>query len=58
MSVYKGTTLIAGSLPNAANQDLSNLSQTGQAILDNKVDTSDIWYDSTTSTLYIGVPQS
>ena len=58
MSVYKGTTLIAGSLPNSANQDLSNLSQTGQAILDNKVDTSDIWYDSTTSTLYIGVPQS
>ena len=58
MSVYKGTTLIAGSLPNAANQDLSNLSQTGQAILDNKVDTSDIWYDSTTSTLYIGVSQS
>ena len=58
MSVYKGTTLIAGSLPNAANQHLSNLSQTGQAILDNKVDTSDIWYDSTTSTLYIGVPQS
>ena len=58
MSVYKGTTLIAGSLPNSANQDLSNLSQTGQEVLDSKVNSSDIWYDSTTSTLDIGVPQS
>lgn len=40
MSVYKGTTLIAGSLPNAANQDLSNLSQTGQAVIDGKVSKS------------------
>ena len=39
MSLYKGTTLIAGSLPNSANQDLSNLSQTGQAIIDGKADT-------------------
>lgn len=39
MSIYKGTTLIAGSLPNAANQDLSNLSQTGQAVIDGKADT-------------------
>lgn len=39
MSVYKGTTLIAGSLPDAANQDLSNLSQTGQAVIDGKADT-------------------
>lgn len=45
-------------ISNFADKDLSNLSQTGQAILDNKVNTSDIWYDSTTSTLYIGVPQS
>ena len=29
-----------------------------QTQLDNKVNSSDIWYDSTTSTLYIGVPQS
>lgn len=40
MSIYKGTTLIAGSLPNAANQDLSNLSQTGQAVIDGKADTN------------------
>ena len=39
MSIYKGTTLIAGALPNAANQDLSNLSQTGQAVIDGKADT-------------------
>lgn len=39
MSIYKGTTLIAGSLPNSANQDLSNLSQTGQAVIDGKADT-------------------
>ena len=39
MSIYKGTTLIAGALPNAVNQDLSNLSQTGQAIIDGKADT-------------------
>lgn len=58
MSIYKGTTLIAGSLPNSANQDLSNLSQTGQEILDSKVNTSDVWYDSSSSTLYIGVAQS
>lgn len=38
MSVYKGTTLIAGAFPNAANQDLSNLSQTGQAVIDGKAD--------------------
>lgn len=38
MSIYKGTTLIAGALPNAANQDLSNLSQTGQAVIDGKAD--------------------
>lgn len=29
-----------------------------QTQLDDKVNSSDIWYDSTTSTLYIGVPQS
>lgn len=39
MSIYKGTTLIAGVLPNSANQDLSNLSQTGQAVIDGKADT-------------------
>lgn len=39
MSIYKGTTLIAGALPNAANQDLSNLSQTGQAVIDGKAET-------------------
>lgn len=39
MSIYKGTTLIAGALPNAANQNLSNLSQTGQAVIDGKADT-------------------
>lgn len=39
MSIYKGTTLIAGALPNSANQDLSNLSQTGQAVIDGKADT-------------------
>lgn len=37
MSIYKGTTLIAGALPNAANQDLSNLSQTGQAVIDGQI---------------------
>ena len=39
MSIYKGTTLIAGAFPNSANQDLSNLSQTGQAVIDGKADT-------------------
>lgn len=37
MSIYLGNTLIAGSQPNAANKDLSNLSTVGQEILDNKL---------------------
>ena len=37
MSIYKGTTLIAGALPNSANQDLSNLSQTGQEVIDGQI---------------------
>ena len=58
MTVYKGDTIISGSVPNSANQSLSNLNSTGQAVIDGKVNTSDIWYDSTSSTLYIGVAQS
>lgn len=45
------------SLMSIANRDLSNLSTTGQAVIDSKVSKSDVWYDSTSSTLYIGVAQ-
>lgn len=38
MSIYKGDTLLVGNIPNSANQDLSNLSNTGQAVIDNKTD--------------------
>ena len=38
MSIYKGDTLLVGNIPNSANKDLSNLSNTGQAVLDNKTD--------------------
>jgi hypothetical protein len=58
MSTRLGDKLISGVAPNAVNKSLSNLDSTGQAILDNKVSKSDIWYNSTTSTLYIGVPQA
>ena len=51
-NIYKGSISLS------ANTDLSNLSSTGQAVIDSKVSKSDIWYDSSTSTLYIGVPQS
>lgn len=37
MSLYKGTTLISGIVPDMANQSLSNLNSTGQAIIDGKV---------------------
>ena len=36
MSIYLGNQLIAPNHSNSANQDLSNLSSTGQAVLDNK----------------------
>lgn len=55
MSIYKGTTLIAGALPNAANQDLSNLSQTGQAVIDGKADTDLNNITSTASANFDGV---
>lgn len=45
------------SLMSIANRDLSNLSATGQAVIDSKVSKSDVWYDGTSSTLYIGVAQ-
>ena len=54
MSIYKGTTLIAGALPNSANQDLSNLSQTGQAVIDGKADTDLSNLTSTASTNFDG----
>lgn len=54
MSIYKGTTLIAGALPNAANQDLSNLSQTGQAVIDGKADADLSNLTSTASTNFDG----
>ena len=38
MSIYKGDTLLVGNIPNSANKDLSNLSNTGQAVIDNKTD--------------------
>ena len=34
MSIYKGSQLISGSIPNSANQSLSNLDSTGQAVID------------------------
>lgn len=40
MTLYKGTQLIAGSLPDSANKSLSNLDSTGQAIIDGKVNKS------------------
>lgn len=39
MAVYKGDKLISGSIPNSANQSLSNLNSIGQAIIDGKADT-------------------
>ena len=38
MSLYKGTNLISGAMPNSANQSLSNLNSAGQDIIDGKVD--------------------
>lgn len=46
MSIYKGTTLIAGALPDAANQSLSNLNSTGQ----NKIDGAFVNTDGTIAT--------
>jgi hypothetical protein len=43
MSIYKGTTLIAGALPNAANQDLSNVPTT-KGILTESYNNSGSWY--------------
>lgn len=40
MSIYLGNQLIAGDNSSFANQDLSNLSATGQAVIDGKADTS------------------
>ena len=56
-NIYKGAIILS------ANNTLSNVSSidSGSAVataLDAKVNTSDIWYDNTSSTLYIGVPQS
>ena len=45
-------------LDTKANTSLSNLSSTGQAIIDGKVSKNEIWYDDETGTLYIGVTQS
>ena len=38
--------------------DAREILEETQGQLDNKVNSSDIWYDNTTSTLYIGVEQS
>lgn len=38
--------------------DAREILEEAQEQLDNKVNSSDIWYDSTSSTLYIGVSQS
>ena len=40
MTVYKGDKLISGSIPNSANQSLSNLNSTRQAIIDGKASTT------------------
>ena len=40
MSLYKGNNLISGAMPNSANQSLSNLDTTGQAVIDGKVSKS------------------
>jgi hypothetical protein len=40
MSLYKGTQLISGAMPNSANQSLSNLDSAGQDKFDEKVNTS------------------
>lgn len=37
MSLYKGNNLISGTIPNSANQSLSNLNSAGQDIIDGKV---------------------
>ena len=58
MTVYKGDKLISGSVPDTVNKSLSNIDSNGQAKFDEKVNYTDIWYDSSTSTLYIGVPQT
>lgn len=40
MSLYKGTTLISGAIPDMANQSLSNLNSAGQDLFDAKVNKS------------------
>lgn len=58
MTVYKGDKIISGSVPDTVDKSLSNINSTGQAKFDEKVNYTDIWYDSNTLTLYIGVPQT
>ena len=48
MSLYKGTDLIAGAIPDMANQSLSNLNSTGHNVIDGA-------YNNTASTIASGV---
>ena len=59
MSLYKGNTLISGHqvLYSTTGQNTDG-AMTQKAVtdaLDTKVNTSDIWYDSSVRTLFIGV---
>ena len=47
MTLYKGTTLISGIVPDMANQSLSNLNSAGQDIIDGKANISLSNLDST-----------
>lgn len=54
MSLYKGSQLISGAIPNSANQSLSNLDSAGQDKFDAKANTSLSNLTSTSSTNFDG----
>lgn len=54
MSLYKGSQLISGAMPNSANQSLSNLNSAGQDKFDAKANTSLSNLTSTSSTNFDG----
>lgn len=62
MSLYKGNNLISGhqvlysTIGNNTDGAMTQDAVTDE--LSTKVNAADIWYDSTNSTLYIGVAQS
>lgn len=49
MSLYKGTTLISGAIPDMANQSLSNLNSAGTKVIDGQWTYSYLDIDTTTS---------